>query len=242
MTENQTETPNVERTPSEHGDIVIPRPVPVAVDDREYGLEIDANGQTVEFIDYPTRKALVAALVELRDRDDVIAIDVVELGRTLRVTRDANLTPLADLVAGEVIEPPVAAVTETSSTEEATAAQIPPSPEPVETAHVGDAAAVSTEPIPVEPAEEPQEAISEVVEPAPGQEPIEALNAPEIAAPALEEDAPVIEGLSRDELRELNTNLGLGVEIPNSGPLGPVRDRIEAAIAARAADAPPAIP
>lgn len=50
-----------------------------------------------EFIEYPDRPATVAGLKRLRLEEDVLEIDVIDLGRTLRVVRSTP-DPLADEV------------------------------------------------------------------------------------------------------------------------------------------------
>lgn len=59
-----------------------------------------------EFIEYPSRADMVAGLPAVREREDVLAIDVVDLGRTLRVVTDGSVA------SEEPVEPPVAPNTE----------------------------------------------------------------------------------------------------------------------------------
>lgn len=180
---------------------------------------------TVEYIEFPTRKALTESVVALREEEGVLLVDVIENGRTLKVIRsgdgsdEVDLEPTPEVV--DVDEPTL----------------VPPHPaHPIATETPG--AALAQEAV--------EETVNEdVVDPAPAEDPAPAGEAVVVEETVVEEDEDLLgevakpeitSDTTRDEMREINEKFGLGVDIPTAGPLQPVRDRVAAALSEKDAE------
>lgn len=141
---------------------------------------------STEFIEFQDRAKLNEMVVRLRDDKDVLSIDVIENGKTLRVVRESDAT------------------TEVPEGEDA-----------------------------------PGEAEGEQGDPGTGEEPGDSEEGSDEAEDLLGEvDADpkaakpeITPETDRNTLREIVKQYHLDVDIPNAGPLQPLRDRIEAALA-----------
>ena len=167
---------------------------------------------STEFIEFQDRSKLNETVVQLLDEDDVLSIDVIENGRTLRVVRKSNAKTEAP-EGGEIRD-------ETApEDEEDSKPQGEDAPEPSGEAE-GDSADPGTgeEPKDGEDAPEDGEDLLGEVDSAPKDE------KPEITPEITPET-------DRNTLREIVKKYDLDVEVPTAGPLQPLRDRVEAALA-----------
>lgn len=158
---------------------------------------------SVEFIEYPTRAAMVAALPEIRAEEGVTRIQVVDLGRTLEVHRlgDApdDLLPDADAENAEDA---------LSGPEEGSA-----DAEPADGENAGESAHDGAE------ADEDADLLG-----------VEADADAEDEADL--EEIPDVSDADRATLRATVEEWGLEVTVPDAGPLQPIRDKVTAALAA----------
>ena len=183
---------------------------------------MSTNEFYTEYIEYPTRKALVEGLLKVRQEEGVIGIDVVDLGKTLRIDRLGE-EPTEEPFTGHV--DPV----ETEVPEEEVEEVLAPG--------------IGTGGAPAEVEEASQESVEESGEETPTPVPAEEVGVPKEFEETVEDEdllgeveetkpKPVITPeTSRNELREIVKEYELPVEVPNAGPLQPLRDRIAAALA-----------